>query len=278
MLELNKKLLELTISKEKNGLASIDNVLEIKDKTAQIELLVNNLEAKKEIFENQLSYLLGDKLFSKVERNTFDNITLLNQVPDEINSSIIINRPDVKSSAYNILRADYEAKSAKRDILPSFTIMGTLGYNGYTHGTHLFAANSGLADLWIVPNFDIFDGGRKYHLMKLKKLEYKRAQDEYEKSVLASIQEVNDALVMSKKEKKNLKISSEILDIQSQKLKLKEISKESGLANELDYILYQQAQILAQQKLVDDKINYVISTINLYKSVGGVDFTNSENL
>ncbi len=278
LLELNKKLLELTISKEKNGLASIDDALEIKDKTAQIELLVNNLEAKKEIFENQLSYLLGDKLFSKVERNTFDNITLLNQVPDEINSSIIINRPDVKSSAYNILRADYEAKSAKRDILPSFTIMGTLGYNGYTHGTHLFAANSGLADLWIVPNFDIFDGGRKYHLMKLKKLEYKRAQDEYEKSVLASIQEVNDALVMSKKEKKNLKISSEILDIQSQKLKLKEISKESGLANELDYILYQQAQVIAQQKLVDDKINYVISTINLYKSVGGVDFTNSENL
>ena len=278
LLKLNKKLLELTKSKEKNGLASIDEVLEIEDKTAQIEIIVNNLEAKKEIFENQLSYLLGDKMFSKVERNDYNSVTLLNEVPNEVNSSIIINRPDVKSSAFNILRANYEAKSTKRDILPSFTIMGTLGFNGYSHGTHLFSPNSGLADLWIVPNFDIFDGGRKYHLMKLKKLEYKRAKDEYEKSVLASIQEVNDALVMSKKEKKNFKISSEIFNIQSQKLRLKEINKTLGLANELDYILYQQAKILAQQKLVDDKINYVISTINLYKSVGGVDFTNNENL
>ena len=114
--------------------------------------------------------------------------------------------------------------------------------------------------------------------MKLKKLEYERAKQEYEKSVLASIQEVNDALVMTKKEKKNYKIAADVFDIQSQKLRLKSINKNLGLANELDYILYQQAQILAQQKLVDDKINYVISTINLYKSVGGVDFTNSENL
>ena len=278
LLELNKRLLELISSKEKNGLATIDNVLEVKEETAQIELSVNNLEAKKEIFENQLSYLIGDKLFSKVERNNFENVNLFENTPEELNSSIVINRPDVKSSAFNILRADYEAKSAKRDILPSFTIMGTLGYNGYSHGTHLFSANSGLADLWIVPNFDIFDGGRKYHMMKLKKLEYKRAQEEYEKSVLASIQEVNDALALTKKEKKNYKLANDIFNIQSQKLRLKEINKSIGLANEIDYILYQQAQILAQQKLVDDKINYVISTINLYKSVGGVDFTNSENL
>ncbi len=278
LLKLNQKLLELTISKEKNGLATTDDILEIKNKTAQLEILVNNLESKKEIFENQLSYLMGDKLFSEVKRSDFENITLLNNVPEEINSSVIINRPDVKSSALNILRANYEAKSAKRDILPSFTIMGTLGFNGYSHGTHLFSPNSGLADLWIVPNFDIFDGGRKYHFMKLKKLEYKRAQDEYEKSVLSSIQEVNDALAITKKEKKNFKIASDIFEIQSQKLRLKEINKSIGLANELDYILYQQAQIIAQQKLVDDKINYVISTINLYKSIGGVDFTNSENL
>ncbi len=278
LLNLNEKLLKLTISKEQNGLATKDDILEIQEKTAQITLTINDLEAKKEIFENQLSYLLGDKLFSKIERNDFKNVSLIDNVPSELNSSIIINRPDVKSSAYNILRADYEAKSAKRDILPSFTIMGTLGFNGYSHGTHLFSPNSGLADLWIVPNFDIFDGGRKYNLMKLKKLEYERAKQEYEKSVLASIQEVNDALVMTKKEKKNYKIAADVFDIQSQKLRLKSINKNLGLANELDYILYQQAQILAQQKLVDDKINYVISTINLYKSVGGVDFTNSENL
>ena len=75
LLKLNKRLLELVSSKEKNGLATIDDVLEVKEKTAQIELSVNNLEAKKEIFENQLSYLIGDKLFSKVERNNFENTT-----------------------------------------------------------------------------------------------------------------------------------------------------------------------------------------------------------
>lgn len=112
--------------------------------------------------------------------------------------------------------------------------------------------------------------------MKLRQIELDRIKVEYEKAVLASIQEVNDALALLKKEDKNYKLALETLNIQKEKEKLKLANKNFGLASEIDYILYQTASILAQEKYVSDKIDCVISSINLYKAVGGVDY--SENL
>ena len=114
------------------------------------------------------------------------------------------------------------------------------------------------------------------NILKLRKLQYEQAQKEYEKAVIASIQEVNDSLAILKKENKNYKLSENIAQITKTKAQLKLNNRNYGLANDLDYILYQTAEILAQEKLVSDKINYIISSINLYRASGGADYT--ENL
>ena len=280
LLELHKKLfdlsdktLNLVSNKEKIGLASIDDVLSAKENKAQIEAGINDLETNKDVLQNQIAYLLSDKLFEDIKRSSYDKINTLDSTPETLNSSIILNRPDVIAARENILKADYEARVAKRDLLPSFTIMGTFGFNGYTSLSKIFGAHTGMADLWLMPNWDIFDGGRKYNIIKLRKLEYEQAQKEYEKAVIASIQEVNDTLAILKKENKNYKLSKYISEITDTKAQLKLNNKNFGLANELDYILYQTAQILAQEKLVSDKINYIISSINLYRASGGADYT-----
>ncbi len=269
---LNKNLLTLLIKKEKTGLANKNDILEIKEILIQNEQKIDNLKTKREILENQTGYLLGDKLLSEIKRKSFSEVKLIENIPLELNSGVILNRPDVISAKENIIRADYSAKAAKREFLPSFTITGTLGFNGYNTLSKLFSANTGLADLWVIPSFDIFDGNRKYNFLKLKKLELDRSYLEYDKAVLTSIEEVNNSLVLLKNENKNYRLSSNILEIHNEKTKLELANKEFGLANEIDYILYQSAQILAQEKYVSDKINYIISMVNLYKTIGGVDF------
>ncbi len=272
---LNSSLLTLVEKKEKTGLASPLDVLSVKEVLIESRQKIDNLEAKREVLENQTGYLLGDKLLSKIERKDFSKVKLIENFPFELNSNIIFNRPDVISAKENILRADYNAKAAKREFLPAFTVSGTLGFNGYNTLSKLFASNTGLAELWVIPQFDIIDGNRKYNFLKLKKLELDRSYLEYDRAVLASIEEVNDSLVLLKNENKNYELSKDNLDIANKKAKLNLSNKQYGLASEIDYILYQTKQIIAQQKYVSDKINYIISMVSLYKTVGGINFIDS---
>lgn len=276
LLNLTSNLLAITQKKKLSGLATDDDVLAIKQTLNEIKQSTYELELKKEVLENQLAYLLGDKTLSKIDRKKFDNVNIIANTPNFLNSSIILNRPDIVSAKENILKADYDSRIAKKEILPSFNIIGTFGFNGYTNLSKIFSNGTGLAELFIAPTFDIIDGGRKYNLLKLRQIEFERVKTEYEKAVLASIQEVNDSLALLKKEDKNYNLSYDILNIQKEKTHLKLANKNFGLASEIDYILYQTSYVLAQQKYVSDKIDYVISSINLYKSVGGVDY--SENL
>lgn len=276
LLNLNKELENIIINKEKNGLATNDDILLAQENTVKIKAKINNLETKKETLENQLSYLLGDKLFSKAKRNTFDSVIELKSIPQELDSSIILNRPDVVAKSENIIRANYDARIAKKDILPKITITGTFGFNGYNNLKGIFANHTGLAEIYAMPEFNIFDGVRRYNFMKLKQLELEEAKNDYEKTVLASLKEVNDALAVLKNENKNYDISNNILNIRNEKLKLKLNNKLYGLSSETDCIAYKIAQISALEQTVNDKINCIISSINLYRAVGGYNYI--ENL
>ena len=277
LLKLNENALLLSKNKQKFGLLSEDDILSQKENLIKIQKTINNLENQKEILKNQIGYLTADKLFSDVKRKSFEDIEELFDTPNTLESNIILNRPDVKSAQENIKRASYDARVAKRELLPTFTIMGTFGFNGYNNLKGIFKNHTGLADISIMPNWNIFDAGKRFQLIKLKKLEYERAQKEYEQAVLASLQEVNDTLATLKADKKDYSLSKDIFEIQNKKLKLKSSNKAFGLSNELDYILYQEAQNLSAQSVVDNKINQIISAINLYRATGGVDFT-KENL
>lgn len=271
--KLTASLLDLIEKREKIGLSALDDVLEVKSKLLQINSNINELIARKQIIENQIAYLMGEKFAPEINRDEFENTIEISAIPQDFKSEIILNRPDVVSAFENITRANYEARIAKKDLLPSFTITGTFGWNGYNNFKGIFKNHTGIAQVFVMPNLNIFDGGKKYQFMKLKQLELKEAQTQYEKAVLASLQEVNDNLAILKNENLNYKNSKDIFDIQTKKLNLKTNNKNFGLSSEIDTILYEQIQLNAKKQLANDKINQIISYINLYRCVGGYDFT-----
>lgn len=279
-IELENKLYDLSkqyenyiINKEKFGLASKNDILNAKENTFQIKNNLNNLITQKEILENQISYLLGDKLFKEIERKNFNSTVNLKNIPNELNSEIILNRPDVIIASENIIKRNLEAKIAKKDLLPSFTINGTFGFRGYNNLNGIFKNHTGLAQLFILPELNIFDGSKRFNLMKLRQLELEEAKKEYEKTILVSIQEVNDTLAILKKENRNYEISKDILDIENEKLRMKLNNKTHGLSNELECLIFEEAKILSEKKMTENKINTLISYINLFKTTGGADFS-----
>lgn len=142
----------------------------------------------------------------------------------------------------------------------------------------MFANETFLSNIGIAPSWDIFTGGAKLARYRINKYEYKKAAEKYEKTVLTSIQEVNDALVETKTAKANLIKSNEELDLEKDKHMNTEKQFNVGDISKLEELKSQLALLLVEQKNVIYKINSVISTISLYNAVGGIDYTKEENL
>ena len=166
---------------------------------------------------------------------------------------------------------------ARREFLPKFILFGNIGFNAY-NWNRIFAGETFLANAGIAPTWDIFSGGAKLARYRINKYEYKKAVEAYEKTVLTSIQEVNDALIESKTTRANLAKANEEFDIEKEKHSLSEKQFNIGDSSKLDEMKSEVNLYLIKQRNIAAKIDNVISTISLYNAVGGIDYTQTEAL
>ena len=100
--------------------------------------------------------------------------------------------------------------------MPKFILYGQAGFSAYNFtnifGNHTFKSLAG-----VVPSFDLFTGGAKMARLRWTKLELEKAQQMYEKTVLTSIQEVNDSLNGKKTREKNYKESEKRYNLENEK-------------------------------------------------------------
>ena len=142
-------------------------------------------------------------------------------------------------------------------------------------GGHTFLSNFG-----ILPSVDLFTGGAKMAHLRFNKLEYEKTSQIYEKVLMTSIQELNDSLNTAKTSRENYSKSLDRLNLEKEKFSLSEKKLDIGAKSQLDHLKEEENLILSERAEISNKINYLISTINLYKAVGGVDYnkTSEENI
>ena len=109
--------------------------------------------------------------------------------------------------------------------------------------------------------------------LRYKKLELEKAQQMYEKTILTSIQEVNNSLGGAITRDLNYKESIKRYDLENEKFQLANEKFNIGAKSNLDLMKDRERLLVAEKDEVNGKINYLISTINIYKAVGGKDFT-----
>ncbi len=274
-----EKIYDLMTKRYENGLATQNEVLSEDKNLTYLKEEKNNLLEKRDVLLNQLNVFLSDRSFSEIERSSYDSASPNINIPETIDFDIVEKRPDVVKSNLKLEKAGYDVKISKRDVLPSFTITGNLGYNAYQLG-HLFGSHTGLAGIGVIPYLDIFSGGRKVNMIKLMKSRYNKSFEEYNKNILTAAQDVNDALFSAKTAKRNYELSDSRFKIQNKDTSLIIRKEEIGTANIIDTLVKQEELMMAEKLAVSSRINEIISTINLYKAAGGVEvFKNfDENL
>ena len=276
IISLQTQIVNMTEKKYNAGLAPINELLNQKQVLVKFEQDLNNMIENKKVLNNELIVLLGLNTDKEIEHASFDTISYP-EAPEALSTTIIKYRPDLISSENYAQKAGLDVKTARRDFLPKFFLYGNLGFNAY-RWNRMFAPETFLSNIGIAPSWDIFTGGAKLARYRINKYEYKKAVEKYEKTVLTSIQEVNDALVATKTAKANLKKADEDFSLEKEKHILAEKQFTIGDSSKLDELQSNVNLLITKQRNITSKIDNIVATISLYKAVGGIDYTNPDNL
>lgn len=269
LVKVQEEVLNKTTEKYKIGLCTVNEVLE-QEKLLTLFKEENNLHEKtKDVLINSMKVYLSD-INEEISRNKFENIKLINNIPTEYSTEIITHRPDYLQEEANLKRIGFDVRVAKKEFLPTFTIFGQVGLNAYTLST-LFNSPSQFLNAGILPNWDLFSGGQKKAFLKLKKFQYEQALNEYQKTYIVGIKDMNTGLVEYKTAQTNYQEAQKRINTERKIYTLAKDKTKIGASSNLDELLAKEMYLIAEKEFVSSKIDTIISTIGLYKASGGID-------
>lgn len=117
-------------------------------------------------------------------------------------------------------------------------------------------------------NLPIFTGGRRRANLKLKKDEYERILNNYYKTNLTAIQEVNDALVSIKLDEQKLQDTKKQAQLEQEDFGYSTNKYNQGTISKLDLVQVKENVLFTDKMVVNDKINCLVNYIGLYKATG----------
>lgn len=277
LIKVQEDILIKVSEKYKAGLCSINELL-AQEKFLTLLKEEHNIHIQaRDVLMNTMKVYLSTT-DNEIQRSSYDNLKLLNNIPEEYNTDIIANRPDYLQEEANLKHIGFDVRVAKKEFLPTFTIFGQIGLNAY-HWSSLFNSPSQFFNAGVLPNWDLFSGGRKSAFLKIKKYQYEQALNDYQKTFLVGIKDVNSGLIQYKTALKNYDEAQKRLILEDKIYNLAKYKSKIGAASELDELQAKEAYLMCEKEIISSKINIIVSTIGLYKAAGGVDLYNlKENL
>ncbi len=276
LIKTQEEILAKVTDKYQIGLCSITELLmQEKFLTSLKEEYNLHLQTRDVLVNSMRVYLAGAN--NEILRSDYEKVPLLNNLLSDYSTDIITNRPDYLQEEANLKRIGLDVRVAKREFLPTFTIVGQIGLNAYHLGS-LFSSPSQFFSAGILPTWDLFSGGRKKAFLKIKKYQYEQALNDYQKTFLVGIKDVNSGLVDYKTAVKNYEEAQKRMDVESKIYNLAQYKNKIGAASELDVLFAKEIHLMTEKEIVSNKINTTVAAIGLYKAAGGVDLYNVQNL
>ncbi|MCD8024414.1 MAG: TolC family protein [Candidatus Gastranaerophilales bacterium] len=230
--------------------------------------LINNLYKERRIFLTQLAFLLGKTpdITDKIIVTPFENINFTGEYPDTLHGDIIFCRPDIMQKENEMKKARIDITIAKKEFFPQITIAGVMVFSTIVQN---FGWDGVFAALSAGAFQNLFDGGKRIFTLKKRKIEFENAVEEYLKTQLTALKEINDALFTLKKDfglyKNNEKMSALENDNFVRAIK----SYESGVKNFIEYSDENINSLKQDMELIKSKNQNFINLLSLYKASGG---------
>ncbi|RYZ93067.1 MAG: hypothetical protein EOO68_22090 [Moraxellaceae bacterium] len=182
-------------------------------------------------------------------------------------ADVITRRPDVASVEAQLHAASADVHVARTQLLPGLQLSGSVGKSG----SQLFSLNPAVqSTAWSLSAAQtLFAGGRISNQVKLSKSRQVEMLEEYRKTILNALLEVDDALnrvAVAQQQEIN---QNEIVVQSERSLKLVEARYRAGDGDLLSLLDSQRTLFQSRDSLVQQRLNRIQSAVDLYKALGG---------
>lgn len=262
---LRKEIYEIMQESNRQGLVSTSDTVKANKAYVNGTSDLINYKKNREILMHQLAVLIGEspENVANLKVSKLSDIKYTKTIPTSISSEIITDRPDYLKAIKMLEKMGIDVRVAKKEFLPKIDISGLAmflhGVNNPIDGIYAIAASGMLP---------VFTGGRRIANLKLKKVQYDKALENYYKTNLTALQEINDALITVKRDSEKLDKHKQQLALENQDFGFTQQRYKQGTISKLDLIQMQE-NLLSVNKLVANTTgNCYVDYISLYKAVG----------
>jgi NodT family efflux transporter outer membrane factor (OMF) lipoprotein len=190
------------------------------------------------------------------------------QVPVGLPSELLLRRPDVRQAEANFAAATARIGVATADLFPKFSLTGTAGFESVST-SDWFNPGSKFWSLGPTVQWRIFDAGRIRANIRVQNAKQEQALAAYEKTVLTSFEDVENALVAYAKEQVRHQSLTQAVASSQDALNLSNQLYANGLTNFINVLDSERAMYQTQDDLVQSDKAVTQNLIALYKALGG---------
>ena len=189
-------------------------------------------------------------------------------VPRTLPSELLLQRPDIRRAEAKIHGATARIGVAKADLLPKFTIAGSLGLQNSTFNS-TFNRDSSSWSLGPSLNWPLFDMGRSRANLELHKAVQEEELLAYEQTVLAALREVENALIASTKEEEHRQSLAQAVAADRTAVDLATALYSAGQNDFLAVLDAQRSLYGAEDALAQSHRTVSTNLVALFKALGG---------
>ena len=217
--------------------------------------------------ENSLVFLAGGSLPSLPKGRSLDQV-LLADVRAGVSSELLYRRPDIREAEFQLRAANADIGAARAQLFPSISLTGSAGTSSSSL-SKLFANGTGS---WaFAPQIDIpiFSGGRNIYAIQTVEVRKNIGIANYEKAIQTGFREVADSLASRSGLDERIAATESLVAAQQKRTELATARYERGLDSYFEVLTATLDFYTARQSLIQLRLARNVSSVNLYKALGG---------
>ena len=215
--------------------------------------------------ENALSLLIG-QAGQQIPRSTLAEQSLPTEFATGVGVQLLQNRPDVHNAEMQLAACFHDVQTARSQFYPSITIGATGAFSNMSGSMN---PGKWLLNLFGSLTQPIFARGALIANLKVSKLQYEQAFNNWQNAILSAGNEVSNALVNYNGYDANSQLESQRVKVLSKNVEDTRALYVSSGSSYLEVITAQTQLLSAQLNKVSADFNKMQTAVSLYTALGG---------
>ncbi|MGD8164291.1 efflux transporter outer membrane subunit [Pantoea sp. FN0307] len=269
-IDVAQQTLALTQSQQRNGLAPQLDVENARAQLSSLRAQLPQYQAQARQAMNGLAVLMGKPPGALDSELSAEKAlpALPAAVPVGIPSTLARRRPDIRQAEASLHAATANIGVSVAQLFPSLSLTGQLGVRN-TDASYLDNWSSHFYSYGPALSIPIFQGGRLVSSVKLTRAQQASSALNYRQTVLAALQDVENALVSYRTDQERATQMDETVSALQSSFDLASDSYKKGLSTFLEVLDAQRQLAQAKQQAEQARVQSSLDLVALYKALGG---------